>query len=85
MARKVEALLGALARMRLNEQVLLDHQRGKGDDLGALGHFILRLVEGEQQNLLESLGDLGDFLAGILYFAIGHEGLLSYTMPFPQS
>ena len=62
MLREVVAFLGGIAWMRLDEQVLLDNERRERNELSALLHLLLRLVEREQEHVFEHLRNLGDFL-----------------------
>ena len=48
--------------MRLDEQVLLNDERRERNELSALLHLLLRLVEREQEHVFEHLRNLGDFL-----------------------
>ena len=63
MASCVETRLHRLAWMVLNEQVLLDRQRGEGNNFVALRQLLLRLIQREQQHLLQDFGDLGTSLS----------------------
>ena len=62
MLREVVAFLGGIAWMRFDEQVLLDNERRERNELSALLHLLLRLVEREQEHVFEHLRNLGDFL-----------------------
>lgn len=77
MASCVETRLHGLAGVVLDEQVLFDRQRGEGDHFAALGQLLLRLIQREQQHLLQDLGDLGNFVILIFNDAISHCRILS--------
>ena len=77
MASCVETRLHRLTGVVLDEQVLLDRQRGEGDHFVALGQLLLRLIQREQQHLLQNLGDLGNFVILIFNNAICHCRILS--------
>ena len=59
--------------MRLDEQVLLNDERRERNELSALLHLLLRLVEREQEHVFEHLRNLGDFLRRVFNSAIGHK------------
>ena len=71
---RLEALLGGIARMRLDEQVVLHDERGEGDDVLAALDLLFGLVQGEDEHALQLVGDLRHLGARVLNVAIGHGG-----------
>ena len=66
--------------MRFDEQVLLHDERREGNEILAIGHFVFRLVESEDEHAFERFGDFGNFVQFGFNNTVGHKVAPSFAV-----